>query len=337
MAHLSVGSRSREPFAESTSIYHWGRSFAPAERGTSENGDSGIESFGSEPGFGKDIEAEAFEVWSDKTRGNTSDEETGDETEKDVDAEEAEFHHRTFPNPYRDDTSTTMWRIAQWNQPKTDEFDPENYRRDDPDNEQEAHQPERFDHPKRRSERLAGHAALFGMSQLGKAGLDARRVNPRLGRLLGNGPSEEWEVIEEATQPDLELLGEDGLPYVFQAVSSEPTAIPDDQPHLPAITPSVRDGGRSGVLFDQVANPFLEGDATSKQHPDTSVSMDLPSFDQVVVVYNYPGATTTMRSDEPGQAAEQPARMKLDEETILQEVRISFGKLAKMLVEDVEG
>jgi hypothetical protein len=332
IARLSIASRQPKPFDAPGSLYRRDRPLASAKP-ASEAGASPIESFGSDPGFGRDIEAEAREVLpgSEDTHVDTSDEETDKE---DQDGEDATFRHRMGSSYCREDTPLNMWRIAQWHQ-HADGSEAEHYRQFDPDNEHEAYQ--RLDYPRRRSERLAGNTSRSDWPLPWMKGWKADEpLSAHIRRSLRNAPSVEWEVVEDSPETDLELLGEDGLPYVFEVVSSDPEGF-QDTPQMPADTTGSEARGGNGVLLDVTANPFLETQGiSSEEHANPDINNTLPTFDQVVVVYNY--STTTTESDQPGFSTEETAsRKEYDEEAILQEVRDYLGLIVRMLSDDLKG
>jgi hypothetical protein len=332
IAHLSVASRRPKPFDGPDSFDRWDQPITSAKPAT-EADDSDIETFGSEPGFGRDIEAEAREVLpgSDDTHVDTDDEETDRE---DQDGENATFRHRMTPDFCREDTPLTAWRIAQWDRHR-EHSEAEHYRQFDPDNELEAYH--RLNHSRRRSERLAGNVSRSDWPlPWMKHWKDDEPLSAHIRRSLRNAPSTEWEVVEDSPETDLELLGEDGLPYAFEVVPSDPIGI-EDTPYLPADTTSFEAGGGVGVLLDVTANPFLETQGiSSEDHANPDINNTLPTFDQVVVVYNH--STTATGSDGPGFSTEATAsRKEYDEEAILQEARDYLGMIARMLSEDVKG
>lgn len=239
-----------------------------------------------------------------------------------------------IPEYYPEDAPLTMWRIAQWQQ-HADGSEAEHYRRFDPDNQHEAYR--RFSDSRRRSERLAGIASRSDWpSAWMRHSKDDDPWSAHNRRSLRNAPSAEWEIVGESPEVDLELLGEDGLPYVFEVVPADPEEI-DDTPHLPsqAITPEAEGG--NGVLLDVTANPFLEEEGiSSENHADRDTNNTLPSFDQVVVVYNY--STGAAENDGPEFGTAMTAlRKEYDEEAILQEARDYLGIIVRMFSEGVKG
>ena len=145
---------------------------------------------------------------------------------------------------------------------------------------------------------------------------------------------EERDFSDHTKQGELEILGEDGLPYLFEAVVSQETDITDGRPSAlnEVGVVGTEYGDDSGVQLDTAPNPFLEpGDGTARQGSHSHSA--LPTFDQVVVVYNYPSTS----AETQGERHERGRELDFDEAMILQEIRAHFRELAKNLGVHGEG
>lgn len=328
-AYPSTAYRQPKAFDGPMSIYRWDAPFATVKAAKHERDadDSDIESCESEPAYGRDIEAEAMEVLSEETPVDDSDEETEKEN---GDEEEATFEPRLLRNVHGEDTPL-VWRISQWNEAKVAEAQWEQYRGYF-SNDRQHH--ERFDGHRRRSPRLAFNASKAKWPDLFMRDRRMRNYNygvdgdSRLPRTRVTASPEEWDVSDDTKQGDLELLGEDGLPYVFETVVSQDMDTTYDQP--PAlggvVVGGTEHGDDSGVQLETATNPFLlPGDGTTRQ--DLHSDSVLPTFDQVVVVYNYPSTSAVSE----GERQERRRELNFDEAMVLQDIRAYYQGVAKML------
>lgn len=271
------------------------------------------ETFGPESLSAVDIERAAMEeVPDDRTEEETS----SDEAEKgEANDSELEFQHRLFENhaasqvhPFR---PTSLW-------PRSSIIDQhaamiETFRRE---------QDEPF-HERRRSARLSDlqnrdshrHGTI---GREGYSGMEAQHNDPHEWLYLRGPAGLDGREGTEEVETGLELLGEDGSPYVFEPVGTVDLGRQGSE-NQQAASASHPSGSDAGATLDASENPFLQKDPAAQA---VSVpTSTLQTFDEVAVVYNLPSAN----NGEQGC----PRVEAFQEEDILREVADYLNDLSR--------
>lgn len=269
------------------------------------------ESFGSEPMLDSDVERAAMEeIPDDRTEVDSGSDEDGEASDGEV-----KFQHRLFANhaalqehQFRPSSLWPRPAIVDQQSAMLESF---RNQQDEPI------------HDRRRSARLSMmhnrdlHGRHPGMDRY--AMMRARQeVDPSAWPYEHTSMDiEVWEVPDKV-EFGLELLGEDGAPYVFEPVEADPG---DDHAFENGRNATFRDlsGVGAGVSLDAGENPFLEMDPVA--HANADETSTPPTVQEVAVNYNYPSATN-------GDAGRRAAEM-FQEDDMLRDVAAYLDDLSQ--------
>jgi hypothetical protein len=269
------------------------------------------ESFGSEPMLDSEVERAAMEeIPDDRTEVDSGSDEDGEASNGEV-----KFQHRLFANHAA--LQEPQFRPSSlWPRPAI--VDQQSAMLESFRNQQDGPFQDR-----RRSARLSMmhnrdlHGRHPGMDRY--AMMRARQEEDSSAWLFEN-TSMDIEVCEvpDKVEFGLELLGEDGAPYVFEPVEADPG---DDHVFERGGNATARhlSGVGAGASLDAWENPFLEMDPVA--HAIADETSTLPSVEEVVVTYNYP----TAANGDAGRRAEE----MFQEDDILRDVADYLDNLSQ--------
>lgn len=141
----------------------------------------------------------------------------------------------------------------------------------------------------------------------------------------GSADPEVWEVVEEI-DTGLELLGEDGSPYVFEPVVADAEEIQSTVDERQSLDPAFPDTNGS-VLFDVSENPLLERGPAVQEICDGKSTP--PTLDEIVVTYNYPSDRKAEEGETSGEAGVYTST-EFTEEEVLREVADYLDDLSRV-------